>query len=125
MVKFFNTINYHGFKGEVPFVRSSKGILVMTPEYDEWISYFPFEELADRKAWEEEAGVDFDGLLGAEIYFTSTEDAKVVNMMQGLTQLLKDYYGIPQGALIRIESSKGEDCGSEFDGKISYSIYNI
>lgn len=125
MNKFYNTINYHGFKGETPVAGNSKGVLAMTPDYDEWLSYFPFEELADREAWEEEAGVDFGGYLGAEIYFTAIEEAKAVNMMQGLTHLLKDFYGIPQGALIEVRILKGKSCESEFDGKIKYSIYNV
>ena len=125
MNKFFNTIEYHGFKGEVPFVRNSKGVLAMTPDYDEWLSYFPFEDLADKEAWEEVAGVNFNDYLGVEIYFIATEDAKAVNMMQGLTQLLKDFYGIPQGAIIKVRPFKVESCESEFDGEIKFSIYNV
>ena len=125
MNKFFNTINYHGFKGETPIAINFEGMLAMTPDYDEWLSYFPFEELADRRSWEEEAGVDFGNYLGIEIYFTAIEKAKATNMTQGLTYLLKDFYGIPQGALIEVRTLKGKSCESEFDGKIRFSIYNV
>jgi hypothetical protein len=125
MNKFYNTINYHGFKGETPLARNLRGILAKTLDYMEWLRYFPFEELADKEEWEVTAGVDFEGFLGAEVCFMAIDEAKTANMMQGLIQLLKDKYDIPQGALIEVRTLRCENCESEFDGKIKFSIYNV
>jgi hypothetical protein len=125
MNKFYNTINYHGFKGETPVALNRFGELAKTSDYIEWFDEFPLEELADKRDWKEVAGVDFGGYFGVEIHFTATEDAKAVNMMQGLTQLLKDMYNIPQGTLVEVRYTALKRCEFESDGKIKYSLYNV
>ena len=124
MDKYFNTINYHGFKGETPIARNRNGVLDKTPDYIEWLSYFPFEELVDREAWEE-VGVNFNEFIGIRIYYTATEGTKIVNMMQGMTQLLKEMYELPQGVIMKVENLLEKHCESEFDGSMRFSIYNV
>lgn len=125
--KFYNTINYHGFKGETPVELNKFGQLAKTSDYIEWFDEFPFEELADKRDWKEVAGVKFDkdSYFGVEMHFTAVEKAKAVNMMQGLCQLLKDMYNIPQGTLIEVRYTALKHCESESNGKMKYSIYNV
>lgn len=125
MNRFFNTLKTHGFKGKITTVIDSNGELVYSLEYLDWLRYFPFEDLSDKWEWEEVAKVNFENPLGLEIRFKAIKGVKLVNMMQGLVQVLKDSLDIPNGMIYDIHYKCIGYCESEFDGEIEYSIYNI
>jgi hypothetical protein len=117
------SVDYHGYTGEIT-CSYKNGTLTKSNEYANWYRNFPIYELPTREEWEL-CDVDFNKPIAIDSVYIAVEDAKVADMMTGLTQLLKDLLDIPTGKVNRCACKVVGTCEDIEDGVIMFTIYNI